>query len=262
MNLAENLLGLMGLGTDQYATFALISAIFMLAGFTKGVIAFGLPFVTIPLLSNFIPVPQAVSISLLPIILSNAYQAVFVGSLANSLKRFWPLLAALTVTLLFTTNLMVVIDQRTLLGVVGLIVFTFISIQLLGVRFNVNPERERWIGAGIGTAAGIMGGMSSLFSTPLVLYLTALRLEKNDFVNAISLMLCVGATMIAVMLARFSVLTGHDLALSAYVLIPLAVGYVFGAVVRGRLDQETFMKLIQGFILINGIWLILRGWVL
>jgi len=237
----------------------LIAVIFASGGFTKGAIGFGLPTVAVPLLANFMPVPIAISISLLAILLSNAYQAIFVGSPLQSMKRFWPLLLAVCVTLSVTTQLLVTLTASSLLVFVGMITVLLVGLQLTGYRLSVPTTHEKWTGVGIGILSGIMGGITTLFSMPLIIFLTNLRLTKDEFINAISLLLFSGALVMTLLLARYSVLTKTEFILSVYALVPLTLGYVLGAKLRKALNPETFLRLVLIFLFCNGLWLVFKG---
>jgi uncharacterized membrane protein YfcA len=69
-----------------------IAAIFMLAGFVKGVIGLGLPTVSMGLLAATMAPAQALAIVVVPAIVTNIWQT-FVGPyLRDILRRLWPLL--------------------------------------------------------------------------------------------------------------------------------------------------------------------------
>lgn len=236
-----------------------IAGIAALGGFTKGTIGFGLPTIAVPLLTNFMPVPIAISITLTAILLSNAYQALFVGSIIHSVKRFWPLLFAVCATLTVTTQLLVTLTASSLLIVVGVIIMVLAGLQVAGIRLVVPSSHEKMTGFGIGVAAGIMGGITSLFSMPLIMFLSNLRLGKDEFINAISLILFSGALVMAIALARYSVLTKTELIMSFFILIPLTIGYLLGAKLRHFLNPEAFLRLVLIFLICNGAWLVIRG---
>lgn len=54
---------------------AYLTAVFLLGGFVKGVISFGLPLVTVPLLSQIFPVPVAITLTLVSVLVSSVVQA-------------------------------------------------------------------------------------------------------------------------------------------------------------------------------------------
>ena len=69
-----------------------IAAVFLLAGFVKGVVGLGLPTVSMGLLAVTMPPSQALAIVIVPAIITNIWQT-FVGSyLRDIFRRLWPLL--------------------------------------------------------------------------------------------------------------------------------------------------------------------------
>ena len=104
-----------------------------------------------------------------------------------------------------------------------------------------------------------MGGLTSLFSMPLIIFLTSLRLGKDEFVNAISLVLFSGSLVIALVLARYSILTKAELIISLYIMIPLTLSYMLGTKLRDALNPDAFLRVILIFLLLNGAWLIYSG---
>src|SRR6187551_3473437 len=70
----------------------LVTASFLVAGFVKGALGLGLPTVSMGLLAVTMPPAQAISIVIVPAIVTNIWQT-FVGSyLRDILKRLWPLM--------------------------------------------------------------------------------------------------------------------------------------------------------------------------
>ena len=69
-----------------------IAAVFLLAGFVKGVIGLGLPTVSMGLLAVTMPPSQALAIVIVPAVITNIWQT-FVGPyLRDIIRRLWPLL--------------------------------------------------------------------------------------------------------------------------------------------------------------------------
>src|SRR5215469_9449745 len=70
-----------------------IAAVFMLAGFVKGVVGLGLPTVSMGILATTMAPSQALTIVIVPAVITNIWQT-FVGSyLSDIMRRLWPLLA-------------------------------------------------------------------------------------------------------------------------------------------------------------------------
>src|ERR1700759_4643564 len=68
-----------------------IAAVFMLAGFVKGVVGLGLPTVSMGLLAVTMAPSQALALVVVPPVVTNIWQT-FVGSyLRDIVRRLWPL---------------------------------------------------------------------------------------------------------------------------------------------------------------------------
>src|SRR5690348_15155792 len=70
----------------------LIAAVFLVAGFVKGVVGLGLPTVSMGLLAVNMAPSRAIAIVIVPAIVTNIWQT-FVGPyLRDILRRLWPLM--------------------------------------------------------------------------------------------------------------------------------------------------------------------------
>jgi uncharacterized membrane protein YfcA len=74
-----------------------IAAIFLLAGFVKGVIGMGLPTVAIGLLGLMMTPAQAAAVLIVPSLISNIWQAVVGGGFRELVGRLWPLFAGIVI---------------------------------------------------------------------------------------------------------------------------------------------------------------------
>src|SRR5260370_8829010 len=86
--------------TTSESTFGL--AVFLLAGTVKGLVGLGLPTVTIALTSLVLPLPEAIALISLPTVVSNVWQATVGGKFWIIVRRQWPLIVPLGITLYLT----------------------------------------------------------------------------------------------------------------------------------------------------------------
>src|SRR3546814_10582306 len=77
---------------------AAIAGTFVLAGAVKGVVGFGLPTVSLALLTVAFGLPQAMALMLAPAFVTNLWQALAGGRSLVLLRRLWPFLLMATVT--------------------------------------------------------------------------------------------------------------------------------------------------------------------
>ena len=80
-----------------------IAAIYFVAGVVKGGIGLGLPTVSIGLMAAWLPVEQAAGILIIPVIITNIWQAFFGTALKLVIFRLWSLLIAMVIVLRILT---------------------------------------------------------------------------------------------------------------------------------------------------------------
>ena len=69
--------------------FVIITLVFLVAGFVKGVIGLGLPSVSLALLAATLGLKPAMAILVLPALLTNVWQGISGGYLKDIIKRMW-----------------------------------------------------------------------------------------------------------------------------------------------------------------------------
>jgi uncharacterized membrane protein YfcA len=109
----------------------------MLAGVVKGISGIGVPLVGISLLSLLVPVPQAIALLPVPIVVVNAWQVLINGGFPGVCRRFASLLLAMCVGTVIGTALLASIDVLALLLAVGCVITVFALAELLRLRVRV-----------------------------------------------------------------------------------------------------------------------------
>ena len=74
----------------DYYTIVIAVGVFTIAGTVKGVLGLGLPTISLALLTVAIDLPSAMSIMLVPSLITNIWQAVIGGNFKSTLIRIWP----------------------------------------------------------------------------------------------------------------------------------------------------------------------------
>ena len=84
-----------------------------------------------------------------------------------------------------------------------------------GVALRVPPRHERWASPLAGLVTGIIGGITNVPGTPLVVYFHSLGLSKHDFVSAMAFTFVVYKLVQLASVAWFGLLTWPLLGVSA-----------------------------------------------
>ena len=162
--------------TDPMAAL-LVSAVFLLAGFIKGVAGFGLPTVTLGILALSRPLPEAMALMLVPALATNIWQALAGPALWTALRRLRGFLAAAGIGALAGAGILARSDAVVLSGVLGLLLVVSSGLALSGWPMPPpGPGRERWVSPLMGGLSGLLTGMTGSFLMPAAPYFAALRL--------------------------------------------------------------------------------------
>jgi uncharacterized membrane protein YfcA len=235
------------------------AAAFAFGGVVKGVISIGLPLVGLPLLTLVVDVPTAVGLLLLPVFFSNLLQAIEGKGTLVLLRRFWLLILCLAVGTFFGTAMLTRLDQKQLLLLVGSFAVAASLVTLFNPRLAIAPRAERRLAVPVGLAAGVIGGMSTLFGPVLVVYVIGLKLERDVFVKAISLLYTIAMFCLLVGGLSRGIASPTALLLSALAMIPVYVGMLIGRRVRERIDPELFRRLVLATVLVTGANMVRQG---
>jgi uncharacterized membrane protein YfcA len=235
------------------------AAALLIGGFVKGVVSIGMPLAALPLLSFVIDVPTAVSLLMIPILVTNVAQGFEGPGTTAMLRRFLPLIVCMMAGSFVGSALLASLDQKRLLLLVGCFAVMAATTSLSNPRLTVPARGEVWLSAPVGFAAGVVGGMSTLYGPVLIAYLIGLKLARDEFVKCIALLYLVGAFCLLIGGVSQKVAGPFELAMSTLGVIPVYAGMRIGQAVRRRIDPDIFRKLILGFLLLTGANMIRQG---
>ena len=236
-----------------------IAATFLLAGMVKGVIGLGLPTVSLALMTVAVGLPQAMALLLVPSFVTNVWQAMVGGNGLAILRRIWPFLLMATVTVWLGATALTRVDLALLSALLGLLLVVYAVVNLGGIRLSLNPRQEVWAGPLVGTANGVLTGMTGSFVVPGVMFLQAIGLPRDMLIQAMGMLFTVSTVALAVALQGSRFLTVELGALSAAAVAPALLGMVLGQRIRQRLSEQRFKTVFFVALLILGAYIIARA---
>ncbi|NQU61722.1 MAG: sulfite exporter TauE/SafE family protein [Rhodospirillales bacterium] len=237
-------------------TILAIAGTFLIAGTVKGVIGLGLPTVSLALLTVAFDLPQAMALLLVPSSITNIWQAVVGGNGSAILRRLWPFLLMATVTVWLGATALTRVDLALLKALLGALLIIYASLSLGGLRFAITPRHEKWIGPLLGTANGILTGMTGSFVVPGVFFLQAIGLSRDMLIQAMGMLFTASTLALAIALQGNGLLTIDLGILSTAALIPAIIGMILGQGIRKRLSEHLFRRLFFIALLILGAYII------
>lgn len=240
-------------------TIALVCTAFLLAGGVKGVLGLGLPLTSVALMSTFMDLRVAVPLLVVPVVVTNVWQALRGDELVVLLRRFWLLFAGSCIGVWFGTVALFRVDPAFLITTLGVVVCAFTAVNLFALRLTVPPGSAPVLSPAVGLFSGVLSGSTGSLGLPVVIYFQALGLPKDTFVQAIGLQFLITAAVWIAALADQDALHASGLAVSAIAVVPAAAGMVAGQWLRERLSQERFRTGLYVFLFIIGLNLIRKG---
>jgi uncharacterized membrane protein YfcA len=235
---------------------AAIAGTFLIAGLVKGVIGLGLPSITLGILTVVLDLPSAMALLLVPSFVTNLWQGATGGNGAIIIKRLWLFLTLATLCVMLGAWAWAHVELTSLSALLGLLLGAYGLMSLLGVRFSVDPLKERWLGPVLGVVNGILTGLTGSFVVPGVLFLQGIGLPRDVLVQAMGILFTLSTLALALALGGHGMLTIDHGALSVAGVVPALLGMVVGQRIRQRLSEQLFRRVFFGALLLLGIYIV------
>lgn len=234
------------------ATLLGLAVAFLLGGFAKGALGFGLPLVTISILPYFVAIELALALNAATLLLMNIAQFVQGGAMADTVRRCWPLLGGLVLGVPLGATLVNIVDGAMLQAILGAFVMLFVLVSVASPQFRVSP---RWVvpaGWGTGFVAGIIGALTTANGPILVMYLVGLDVPRMVFVASLAWLFLVTGACNVVAYWSIGILDAERLLLGVLCMLPAALGMVAGNRLADRLPASLFRRVVLGVLFVLG----------
>ena len=238
------------------AFLLLVAGTFLLAGTVKGVIGLGLPSVSLAILTVALDLPTAMALLLVPSFVTNFWQAMIGGNARAILTRVWPFLAMATITVWIGTAALTRVNLVFPTALLGGLLVIYAGVTLAGLRIKIPSRHEVWAGPFLGTANGVLTGMTGSFVVPGVMFLQAIGLSRDMLIQAMGILFTFSTLALAASLQQADFLTIEMGLVSASAVLPAIIGMVLGQRLRHSLSEQTFRKAFFVSLLILGAYII------
>lgn len=236
---------------------ASVCAIFVFAGIVKGFLGIGLPAAAMGLLTLIISPTEAISLLWLPILFTNVFQFGRASNKREIMVTYKWFAAAIFFSI-FLTSLFINDYPTALLTVAIGVAMVIFSLNLLfGLSLPVGPGRGWQLGVGV--VSGVLGGLSSIWSPPVAMYLMARNTPKDMFIGTTGFLFLAGCLPLGAGLVISGLITGPVIVKSLLGLLMTLAGFRIGEVMRERVSQDRFRQIVLIAFLIMGTRLIATG---
>lgn len=163
----------------------LIAAVFLIAGFVKGVVGLGLPTVSMGLLAVSMAPSRAIAIVIVPAIVTNIWQTFVGPHLRDILRRLWPLMIGTVIGCWLNAGALTGPHARYGTIVLGVLLVIYAIIGLNKFQFHVAPKNEKWVGGVVGVVTGVISASTGVQVIPSMPFMQAIGMEKDELVQAL-----------------------------------------------------------------------------
>jgi hypothetical protein len=232
-----------------------IAAVFLLAGFVKGVIGLGLPTVSMGLLAAAMAPAHALAIVIVPGVLTNIWQTFAGPYFLGIVKRLWPLLLGLAVGIWLNADMMTGPYARYGTVLIGILLVIYAMLSLRKFAITVRPRDEKWVGGVIGLATGVISAATGVQVVPSMPFMQALGMKRDELIQALGVFFTVATVAQAFNLSAAGVLDQSTALPGIIALAASFTGMAIGQTVRTRLEPETFRRWFLIAMILLGIYL-------
>ena len=240
-------------------SIVIVMLVFLLAGGVKGVVGLGLPTVAVALLSATFGIEAALPLLVIPSFVTNVWQGAIGGRATALFRRFGIALAIIPAATWIGYHYVFVAAPEAMERVLGVVLVLYAGAGLAAVRFSVPPRTEPVLTPILGLANGLVTGVTGTFAVPMVMYLEAVGLDRDELVQMLGIAFSVSTAALAVVLIAHGAYRLDAGYVSAVAVAPAIAGMVLGARLRARLTPAAFRRWLLVALALIGLKLLLVG---
>ena len=124
----------------EISTIIVILGTFLIGGLVKGVIGWGLPSISLAILTVFTNLPTSIVLMLAPSLVTNIWQATIGGKFSKILFRLWSFYLTATLTIWFGGMILLRVDFELLSALLGGLLVIYAILSLSGFNFNIKKN--------------------------------------------------------------------------------------------------------------------------
>lgn len=238
---------------------ALILAVYLVAGFVKGAMGFGLPVVTITILPFFIPVEDALALNALVIMVTNLQQIAQARATREGFGAAWPMMLGMALTVPVGAMFTVGISAPVLMTILGVFVLLFVISGFLSPQLRVPEGYARPVGFGMGLASGFVGALTSSPGPIFVMYVVSLHLPRPQYMAALGFIMTLFGIVVTASYVWVEIVRWEHVPTGLLCTIPGLLGGFLGNVIGKRVRIETFRRIVLSMLAVLAALMIERA---
>lgn len=243
---------------DPYALAGIVAAL-LVGGMVKGIVSIGVPLVAMPILSQMMPVKQAVLLLSMPVILGNIPQALEGGETLATARRIIAPLVATVLGNIVGVSILISLEPHHAQAVAGGLLAFAALLLLASPKFSLAPVWVRPVGFVLGFGAALMESIASIPGPLLAIYLISSGARGKVFTKQMAIILVVSIVTLLLAFKSGAHASSTDLLISAAASIPVIAGMVIARPLRDKLPPHAFRIIVLLFVLGTAVQMIRKA---
>ena len=249
----------MDISTNSNEVALIVSLAFFVAGVVKGVIGIGLPTTAITIMTFFVSPLMALGLNLIPMTVTNIWQFSKADNPRELIKNYKYFAISLVVFILITSFYANQIGDNVVRLIFAVAVLLFVSLQIFGFNFKMNPKRDSLWQSSLGTLGGIFGGAASIWAVPVTMYLLMKNVKPKQFVDVSGFLIMIGCIPVSIGYIATGVFQPNMFIYGTLGSVIGIVGFQIGEKLRNKVNAKTFKNLLLIFFSMSAINMIIRS---
>lgn len=231
---------------------------FVFAGIVKGLVGIGMPTAAISVLAQFTDPRLAIILVMAPGLVANLWQLFRSGQVRQVVRQFAPFAVLMVFGIWFFAQFAAGLSVQSVLLGVGAVIILFVLASLITPP-HIPDKYDLPAQLCIGGVAGVMGGLSAIWSPAIVIFLLARNTPRDLYMAATGLLVLLGSISLILGYWQAGALSVQLAGQSTAMVVPALIGYSVGEWLRNRLDARQFRNTVLFVFFLMGLNLIRKA---
>lgn len=243
----------MDFNTEFFITLTIILSI---SSMFHGTIGFGFPMISTPLLAMVTDIKTAIVYVAIPTLLINIISIISEGNFFEAIKKFYPLIILTMIGSAIGTQILIYSSSEYFKLLLAFSILFYLFIQKIKIEMKWVKERKRLSLVIFGLLAGIIGGLTNVMASILIIYSMESKHSKKEMIQSSNLCFLFGKIIQIVLFSIHGAFTQEIVVTTFGSLIFILIAMFFGLKIKSKIPQESYRKVIKPLLFLMAVILI------
>ncbi|RXJ84435.1 sulfite exporter TauE/SafE family protein [Arcobacter cloacae] len=223
----------------------IISFIIFVSALVHGTIGFGFPMLATPLLAMVTDIKTAILYIAIPTLFINLISIYSEGNFFEAVKKFYPLALMGMIGSAVGTQILIYSNSEFFKLLLAFSIFSYLFIQKFKIHITWIEKKKRLSIVVFGLLAGIVGGLTNVMGSILIIYSLESKHSKKDIIQSTNLCFLFGKIIQIILFTMHGSFNEELLIVSFSTLIVVVIAMIIGLNIKDKIPQEIYKKVIK-----------------